>query len=143
MGRVIYFEDVDVGDELPGLSVEVTGEQVRRFASVMQLTDQRFVSEEDARGEGLPGQIVPGTLSMAVLGRLVADWGDGVRLRHFGATFRQIVRPGTPLLARGVITGKDTAAGGSFIECDLTLEDEEGERLVVGTARVSLPSRGQ
>ena len=53
----------------------------------------RFMSDEAARAEGLPGQIVPGNMSLALFSRLLTGWGDGVRLQRISATFRALVRP--------------------------------------------------
>ena len=138
---MICFEDVEVGDELPGLRVVVNAEQVRRFARATNLTDRRFAGDGEARSEGVPGQIIPGNLSMALLSRLVTDVCPAARLRRLGTTFRQFVRPGRQLVARGFVT--DKAAGGipGLITCDLILEDEEGELLVTGTATIELPRR--
>ncbi len=137
----IYFEDVDVGDELPVLQMTFDGDAVRHYATVANMAGGRFMSDAEAQAEGLPGQILPGNLSMALLSRLVSEWGEGPRLLRLGCTFRQIVRPGVPLTLHGVITEKHTSDHGSFVECDLLLENADGEHLVTGTATVALPLR--
>lgn len=134
----VYFEDVEVGEELPPLRVTLSGEQVRRYAAAANMPGGRFHSDEEARAEGLPGQIVPGNMSLALFSRLLLGWGAGVEIKRLSATFRGLVRPGAPLLARAVVTGKHAGEHGCFVECDLFLEDGDGERRVTGTATVSL-----
>jgi acyl dehydratase len=141
MGVPVYFEDVEVGDELPPLRVTLSGEQVQRYAVAANMPGGRFRSDEEARAEGLPGQIVPGNMSLALFSRLLSDWGAGVKIKRLSATFRGLVRPNVPLLAHAVVTEKHTSDHGNFVECDLILEDDEGERRVTGTATVSLPER--
>jgi acyl dehydratase len=138
MSAAVSFDGVDVGDELPPLSLTLAGEQVRRYAVAANMPGGRFMSDEDAKAEGLPGQIVPGNLSLALFSRLLTEWGD-VRLKRLSATFRALVRPAVPLVLSAVVTEKHTSDHGKFIECDLVLENADGERLVTGTATVELP----
>jgi len=141
VSRPPCFEDVEAGDELPELRVTVTREQLRRFAAAANITDLRFSSDDHARKEGLPGQIVPGNMSLALLSRLVTDWARGACLRRLSATFRQVVRPASPLLVYGFVTDKRPEGDTVLVDCDLILEDEDGGILVTGTATVALPSR--
>ena len=91
-----------------------------------------------AKAEGLPGQIVPGNLSLALFSRLLTEWDPGVHVQRLSATFRAIVRPNVPLALRAVVTEKHTDERGIVLECDLLLENADGERLVTGTATVEL-----
>ena len=132
-------DTVDVGDELPPLHLTLTGEQVAPYALAANMPGGRFMSDEEAKAEGLPGQIVPGNLSLALFSRLLTAWGDGVRLKRLSATFRAIVRPDVALRLSAVVTEKHCSDHGNFLECDLVLENADGERLVTGTATVVLP----
>ena len=132
------FDAVEVGDDLPPLRVTLTGEQVRRYAEVANMPGGRFMSDEQAKAEGLPGQIVPGNFSLALFSRLLTAWSDRAQLRRLSATFRAIVRPNTPLTLHAVVTEKHASEDGNFLECDLLLENADGDRLVTGTATVRL-----
>lgn len=135
----LFFEDVEVGDELPPLRPQLDGEAVRRYALAANMPGGRFLSDEAARAEGLPGQIVPGNMSLALFSKMLTDWGEGVTVKRISATFRRLVHPRTPLTIHGVVTEKRDDVG--LVECDLILENQEGERLVTGTATVQLPRR--
>jgi acyl dehydratase len=135
----LAFDTVDVGDELPPLEITLTGEQVRSYAQSANMPGGRFMSDADAQAEGLPGQIVPGNLSLALFSRLLSEWGQGVRLKRLSATFRALVRPNVALRLSAVVTEKHSSDHGNFLECDLVLENAEGERLVTGSATVELP----
>jgi acyl dehydratase len=127
-------QEQDIGDEFPPLRVTLTNEQVREYAIAANMPGGRFLSEEQAKAEGLPGQIVPGNMSMAFFSRLLTDAIDGVRIKRLNATFRALVRPNVPLVISGVVTDRD----GDTAECDLLLETEDGDRLVTGTATIVL-----
>lgn len=136
----VFFEDIEVGDLLPLRRVTLTGEQVRHFAAVAHIEYRRFESDEAARAEGLPGQIAPGNISMALFSKLLTEWADGIRLRRMHATFRQLVHPNVPLVVHGVITEKPVSPD-PVVSCDLVVESAAGDRLVTGTATFVLPRR--
>ena len=140
MSGALRFDAVEVGDELPTLRVTLDNQDVRGYAVAADMPGGRFMSDEEARREGLPGQILPGNLSMALFSRLIGAWGDGVSIKRLSATFRGLVFPNAPLLITAVVTEKHTSDHGSFVECDLVLETEDGERKVTGTATVELPT---
>jgi len=139
MTDAVRFDDIDVGDELHRLAVTLSGEQVKRYAIAARMPGGRFMSDEDARKEGLPGQIVPGNLSLALFSRLIAESLPRATLKRLSATFRGLVRPGRPFVVRGVVTEKHRTDHGDLLECDLILESDEGDRWVTGTASVQIP----
>ncbi len=134
----VQYDNLDVGDELGPLRLTLDGAQVRRYAQIANMPGGRFLSDEAAQREGLPGQIVPGNLSLALLSRLIAESLPGARLYKLSATFRVLIRAGSALLIRGVVTERRRTDHGDSIECDLILESEEGDRLVTGAATIAL-----
>lgn len=127
---------LDIGDELPSLRVTLTNAQVREYAIAANMPGGRFLSEEQAKAEGLPGQIAPGNMSMAFFSRLLTAAIRGARIKRINATFRALVRPNVPLVISGVVTDSN----GDTAECDLLLETEDGDRLVTGTATLVVSS---
>jgi len=134
-------ESVDVGHALAALHVRLTAEQVRCYALAARMPGGRFMSDEAARKEGLPGQIVPGNMSIALFARVIAAAWPTAELLQLHATFRGLVRPEVPLVVHGVVTETHRDAHGDRIECDLVLEGAEGDRWVTGTASIRLPAR--
>lgn len=138
MAHPIGFTDLDVGHEFPRLQLTLSSEQVQQYALAAHMPGGRFMSDAAAQREGLPGQIVPGNLSMALFARLIAEALPAGVLRRLNATFRALVRPGQVLVVHGVVTEKHCTEAGESVECDLVLESAEGDRLVTGTATVRL-----
>jgi acyl dehydratase len=129
--------DAEIGHEIPRLEVVVTGEQVRRYATVAHMPGQRFVSDEVARKEGLPGRILPGNMSMALLSRLLHEWLPEARLERLGVTFRGIVRPDRSIVCTGFVTDRRETGDGIELDCDVILE-QDGERRITGLAVLRL-----
>ena len=140
----LYYEDVEIGDDIGPQERVVNVDQVRRFLSVRGGTpvDSRFTSDEYAKSEGLAGAIVPGAMNITILSQLLTGWADTVRLRKLDVVFRGMVPHNKPLTLSGIITDKDVVEGEPRLECDVFLQNDEGTRLVIGNAIVVLPMRG-
>ena len=128
---------VEVGDDLPPATLRLEKAFVTGHATALDMPFPRFTDDEGARREGLPGQITPGNLSLALLARVLLSWAPGARLLRLGTTFRGLALAGLEVHIQGAVTEKDEEAG--TIECDLWMESADGDRLVIGTATLALP----
>ena len=136
---VTSFDSVNIGDTLGPEELQLSKEQVRNYARTCGMEAPRFMDDEGARAEGLPGMIAPGNMSLGMLSRLVTDWigASGARLARLGTTYRQPVQPGHTLMLNGFVTHVEPAE--KRVEIDVWIENEDGERLVIGTASVEFP----
>ena len=143
-GSAHYFEDVDVGYEIGPVERVITDEQVSEFVRFWESEGPRtrFTDPEVAEEFDLPGPIVPGAMNVALLFQLITGWSDTATLRVLDVVFRQVVQHNTPLLLKGIVTGKSVVDGEPRLECDVLIQDEEGVSLVIGKATVALPARG-
>ena len=143
-GEGVYYDDVDLGDEVGPVERIVSDDQVIEFTQVWGREEgpTRFTSREKAQSEGLPEAIVPGAMNIAIMSQLITAWSPTVRLIKLDVVFRSPVLHNRPLTLRGLITDKDIVDGAPQIECDVTMENEEGTPQVIGKATVSLPARG-
>jgi acyl dehydratase len=139
----VYYDDVDLGDEVGPVVRTVSDDQVIEFTQVWGREEgpTRFTSREKAQSEGLPEAIVPGAMNIAIMSQLITAWSPTVRLVKLDVVFRSPVLHNRPLTLRGMITDKDIVDGEPQIECDVTMENEEGTPNVIGKATVSLPMR--
>lgn len=128
---------IEIGHEIPRLEVVLSGDDVRRYATTANMPGQRFYSDDVARKEGLPGQILPGNMSMALLARMVSDWLPEARLAKLGVTFRGIVVPGKPIVCSGFVTDRRAHHGRLELDCDVILE-QGGERRITGLAVIEI-----
>lgn len=136
MRQPLTFDSVTEGDELPVRELFLAKDQVRAYARAASQWAPRFTNDEGARGEGLPGMITPGNMSMGLLAASLEAWAGTGALRRLGTTFRGLVLPDRTIRLCGTVTQKHDAA--RTVEVDVWLESDEGDRLVIGTATVAL-----
>ena len=132
------FEDLEPGDELAAVRIELGNDFVREHALAMDMDAARFTDDEAAREEGLPGQITPGNMSIGLLTRTLLAWLPGAQIERIGTTFRGLARAGVPAVIQAMVTEKEDEA--RRVECDVWMESETGDRLVIGTAALRFPT---
>ena len=141
MSQQVYFEDVREGTELPTLRKDPTTQQLVMYAGASGDYYQIHYDQGYARGNGLPDVILHGALKNAFLGQLMTDWvGEHGSLKKLTVQYRGMDVPGSPILAKGVVTKKGEG-GENTVECDIWLENADGEKTTPGSAVVTLPSR--
>lgn len=143
-----YCEDVAIGDEYEEFQ-QPTSEHVAAFLNAEGNRNQRagrFSDASVARSEGLARPILPGTMSTAIITRIVTDWmGPLGRLVSLDVSFRRPVLHDDRLRCHALVTdaGDDAPDGEpGLITLDVTLENDRGEKPVQGAATVELPRRG-
>ena len=137
----LYYEDVDLGDELGPLERHPTLDTVRTFCEIWGTPGpNRFVDDEVARGLGQPGPIVPGVMSVALMSQLFTQWGPPQILKKIDVVFRQPVLH-APVKVVALVTDKYEDDGENLVECDIHLTNLDGDRLVGGKVVLSLPNR--
>jgi acyl dehydratase len=132
----VTFDTIEEGDDLETQALHLSKDQVREYARVNGISFARFVDDEGARKEGLPGMIAPGNMSMGLLATFVEAWAGAGALRRLGSTFRGLVLPDATFHLCAAVTEKDAAR--RTAELDVWMENEDGERVVIGTATVAL-----
>ncbi len=130
---------LDFGDDLTPLKLTLAREQIGDYVRAANQVAPRFLSEEGGKKDGLPGQIAPGNMSLAMFSRLLEGAAPGAEVRRISATFRAFVQPNVALLVNGVVTDVEEQDAGRLLECDLLLETEAGDRMVTGTGTVFVP----
>jgi acyl dehydratase len=141
-GNAVYFEDVDIGDEITPLAMNPTRETIAAYVKACGITEKRFTDEAYARSLGMDGIIAPGNMGLAYLSRMLNDWAQGAMLRKLEVRFRGFVKPGDQLTCKGLVVEKHARGHANSIECDVFIENENGDRPVAGSATVELPTRG-
>jgi acyl dehydratase len=138
--KPIYYDEVDVGDEIPTLQKKPTLEQVKAFCRAYGIDGpSRFTDAETARQEGVPDLIIPGIMSMAYLSQLVTDWAPNISLKRLDVIFRAPVLHEEAIECKGLITDKEVRDGENCVDVDLYVENNEGRRAVTGNALVVIP----
>jgi acyl dehydratase len=108
---MIVFESVNVGDELPELTVQLTRADLVRYAGASGDFNPIHWNERFAKSVGLPDVIAHGMFTMAQAGRLVTQWvGDSGTVLDFGVRFTRPVvvsdADGATLVLNGKVSSK-------------------------------------
>ena len=143
MNEKLYFEDVDIGDEIVPVNRTVSAEEVIQFVSIRdeKVTPSRFTSKEFANSEGLDEAIVPGAMNIALMSQVLTNWSETVCLLKIDVVFRGTVPHNKDLIFSGIITDKDETGESTKLECDIVMENSDGVKLVIGTGIIALPNK--
>jgi acyl dehydratase len=142
MAEQVYYEDINVGDEIPKLVKNCTTQQLVMWAAGSGDMYPIHYDKDFAAGNGLPGVIVHGALKNAFLGQMLHDWaGEKGQIKTYGCQYRGMDVPGQDITCRGVITNKAQEGGQNLVELDIWTENPEGNKTTPGKATVILPSR--
>jgi len=136
MRTVAKFEDAEFGEELAPFEPDLSLANVRKFARAAEMLAPRFTDHEGARKEGLPGAMVPGVMSQAILVAMIHRWAPSAELEKIDTVFRAPVLADHVHRVSGVVTNLEAET--RIAEIDLTIANEAGETRVLGTARVKL-----
>ncbi len=143
MPKQLYFEDVQVGDELPSVVKQTSNKYMVEWAIVSEDPDPIHYDKEYAtKNASLPSAIVNGRYKIALLMQMVTNWmGDEGMLKVIDCQHRGMDIVGDPIAARGKVARKFTENGNSCVECEVWTENPKGQKTAPGTATVVLPSR--
>ena len=139
----LYFEDVELGDEIGPAILSVSREQVVDFCSLWgNPAPNRFTDQAEAERVGLSEPIVPGIMSMALVSRVLTDWAGTGTVADLDLVFRGSVPHNQPLHVGIQISDTAQDDDGNHVQCDITMTRPLPDRpYIIGTARLNLPSR--
>ena len=142
--KQIYYEDVEVGMELPTLTKQPTTTQLVMWAGASGDYTPLHFDKDFAQKFGFKAVLVHGRLKAAFLGQLITDWiGDEGVLKKLTCQYRGNDFPGDDICVKGKVTNKYIKDEEHYVECEIWTENPQGERTTPGTATVVLPSRSK
>lgn len=154
MVRQLYWEDVEVGNEITPLPKVASSQMLVKWAGASGDFYPLHYEDSFAASQGVGKPIVHGQLKRAWLVQLITDWigGQGT-LKKFSCQFRAIDYPrlmksstepqdGETWWCKGKITKKYVEGNDHCVDCDIWVENRKGERTTQGKATAVLPSRG-
>lgn len=141
---VLYYEDVQVGKEVPPQAVELTMPIMVRWCGAAEIfRPDHYDYQYAVNVLGLPNAVGSGWWTQARLFKLLHDWvGDTgwvLRIRH---EMRSSLYPGNTLTFSGKVTGKSVKDGLGYVDLDIVVRQQDGAVPVPGSATVVLPLRG-
>ena len=142
MTKQLYFEDVEVGAEIPALVKHPTTRQLVKWAGASLDWVELHYDKDFAQKMGFPGVIIHGRLKTALLGQLLTDWiGEQGMVRKLTSSWRGTDFPGADLTCKGKVTSKYAKDKEHWVECEIWTENSKGDKTTLGEAIVILPSK--
>ena len=142
----VYFEDVEVGREMPALvKGPIQQIQLTRYAGASGDFNPIHQDDAFAKAAGMGGVFAHGMLSMGFVAQSVTDWVGAGTVRKLGVRFAGLVRLGDVITCGGAVAAKRPATDGRanhLVDIELRAENQKGETVITGHATVALVSRG-
>ena len=138
----LYYEDVQVGDELPKLvKAPVTHLQLVRYAGASGDFNPLHTDPKIGVLIGTGGIIAHGMLIMGFVGQMLSDYIGPTALRKFGVRFKGMTHLEDVITCTGAITEKYETDGIAYIAGKTQAADQNGDVKASGTFVAALPHR--
>jgi hydroxyacyl-ACP dehydratase HTD2-like protein with hotdog domain len=134
------FEEIEVGDEVPSITVTPTIVQLFLFSAITWNAHRIHYDAPYAATEGYPAPVIHGPFQGGLLSRLVTTWaGGGGVIRRLSYSHRGMALLGDTLSCRGKVTKKCEEGGEPRVDVSLSVETQKGEVTTLGRATVAFP----
>jgi len=139
----VFFEDVEVGQEVPPVERETDFMNWNRYAAVNEEFVYLHMDDAVAKAAGQGEAFGMGNLRWAYVMNALQDWiGDEAEVRDLSMQFRAINKKHEVLTTQAVVTEKKVEDGENRVYLDVNVVNQEGVAGAPGKAIVVLPSKG-
>jgi acyl dehydratase len=140
--KQLFFEEVDVGTEIPSLRNRVDLLQLIRYSAATWNFFLLHLEKEFAQKQGFKDANIPAPFYGAFLAKMMTQWiGDPGRLKKLGYRVTVMGFPGDTFVSKGKVIKKYQEGGESLVDCETWIENQDGVKVVPASATVSLPSK--
>lgn len=138
----VYFEDVEVGQEVPPVERETDFMNWNRYAAVNDEFVYLHMDDAVAKAAGQGEAFGMGNLRWAYVMNALQAWiGDEAEVRDLSMQFRAINQKHDKLTTQAVVTEKKVEEGENRVYLDVNVVNQEGVQGAPGKAIVVLPNR--
>ena len=138
----LYYEDVQVGDEIPKLvKPPVTHLQLVRYAGASGDFNPLHTDPKIGELVGTGGIIAHGMLIMGFIGQALSDYVGPTALHKFGVRFKGMTHLEDVITVTGTITEKYESDGVGYIAGKTQAADQNGDVKATGTFVAAVPRR--
>jgi acyl dehydratase len=137
------FDDVEVGQSLPDLSVEIDTALIVATAVATRDFQDVHHDKDRARALGSPDVFMNILTTNGFVGRFVTDWaGPNAVVRSIAIRLGVPNYPGDTMRMTGSVTAKEVVEGEGIVEVEVRGANRLGDH-VTGTVRLVLPRTGK
>jgi acyl dehydratase len=140
----IFYEDVEVGGEIPAVvNPPLIQNMSVRYSGASGDFNPLHTDHEFSEKVGIGKPIAHGMHIMGLVGHMISDYlGGPAPLRRFGVRFQSMTRHGDIITTKGTIIKKFEQDGEYFIEGEVWAQDDNGDKKAAGTFLAAVPSKG-
>ncbi|MFC1864421.1 MaoC family dehydratase [Chloroflexota bacterium] len=146
MPNTVTFENLQIGQEVPSVSIHVTEEKIWKFADISKDYNPLHINREWVRGyqfgkTRLEGVIAHGLFTYALMTRAMTEWVWPLGGLHhrLEARFDSPVYPGDTIRTEATVTEKKVVGGGvKYVVVDIVVKNQTGAIVAKGKAMESL-----
>lgn len=143
MANNVYYEDVEIGQEIPAFERKTDFMNWNRYAAVNDEFVFVHMDDDVGKAAGQGAAFGMGNLRWAYVINALQDWiGDEAEVRELSMQFRAINHKHDVLTTRCVVSEKTVEDGEHLVTLDINVMNQDGAATAPGTAVVVLPSRG-
>ena len=146
MSETMTFEDIQTGQEIPSVAIDVTEEKIWRFADITKDYNPIHIKPEWVKGyqfgkTRLAGVIGHGLFTYALMTRAITEWvwPLGGLLHRMEARFDSPVYPGDTIRTEATVAEKKVAGGVKYVVVDILVRNQTDTVIARGRAMDSLP----
>jgi len=146
MTRTKNYEDIQVGQEIPSVSIQVTEEKIWKFADITKDYNPIHINPEWVKGyqfgkTRLKGVIAHGLFTYALMTRAMTDWVWPLGGRHhrLEARFESPAYPGDTIQTEARVIEKKVVRGTKYVVIEVAVKNQTGTIVAQGKAMESLP----
>ena len=150
-GKQLHWEDVEIGQDIPGYSLDIDWTRQVKQVSGSQDFFPVHHDPDFARNAGHPRPFVNTGFMQSCFSRLMTDWiGDEGFVRKFRMEMRRMnfvpddanKTPGDTMVYKGKVTNKYVQDNEHLVDADIWCENEREGVTTPSKCTVRLPSRG-
>lgn len=140
--QTVYWEDVQVGAEIPSFVRKTGFMEWNRFAAANEELVEYHMDHQIGTAKGWPGAIGMGNLRFAYLHNMLEDWvGEAGDIKELGCQYRGMNLEHDTVTCWGTVTGKSVENGEHQVALEVGVKNQKGEETAPGRAIIVLPSR--
>ncbi len=141
MAYNVYFEDIEVGRDIPPWSRETDFMNWNRYAAVND--EFVYIHLDDEAGRAALNEQGAFGMSYTYLLNMLRDWaGDEAEIREVGCQYRGINQKHDTLTCTGKVADKTVEDGEHLVRLEIDIVNQDGDSTCPGHAVVVLPARG-
>ena len=141
----VTFDTLDIGDVIDGPRFAVSRESIRLFCDASLDYNPLHLDDDYMKGSfgktNFGGVIMHGMNNFGLISRMLTDWAFplGAIHRRLETRWLKPVKPGETIRPTGVIKAKQITAKSRWVLIDVTVENQDSEKVAVGEAMVEFP----